>query len=329
MTLPETYRVLLAQGLGEEPKLANVPLPKVGKNQVLVKIAFAPINPADISSIKGLYPNPVKPPHPVGLEASGTVAAVGEDLNKPHKIGDQVFTGGLGTFAEYLLTSSEACTKIQGELSMEEAACHFANPGTAVVLGRLMVEEGHKAAIHTSGSSALGRMLIRYFKYKGIKLINVVRKDEYIEELKKEGADYVLNSQAPDFESQLKEIAEREGATVSFEAVAGELTGKILRNQPNNSTCYIYGGLSGTSVNNIDVADFIFKGKTIKGFWLMPYVLNLIKNGGIEQLYADVYGLLPTIFKSSIQKVFKLQDYQEAIAFYSENSSKGKILLQP
>ena len=329
MSLPETHKVLLVQGPDKEPTLVDVPVPKPGKNQVLVKIAFAPIHPADIATMKCVYPTPVKPPHPVGLEASGTIVAVGESLNKPHQVGDKVFTGGLGTFAGYLLTSSESCTKIQGDLSMEEASCHFANPGTVVSFGRLVSKEGHKAVIHTAGSSALGRMMIKYFKHKGVKLINIVRKDEYIEELKKEGADYVLNSQTPDFDAQLKEIAEKEGATISFEAVAGELTGRVLRSQPDGSTCYIYGGLSSKSVERVDVFDFVFKGKTIKGFWLMPVVLDLIKNGGMEDLYAEVYGLLPTILKSSVQKVFKLEDYKEAVEFHHENSSKGKILLQP
>ena len=74
-------------------------------------------------------------------------------------------------------------------------------------MGHLVKKRGHKAAIHTAGSSALGRMFIRYFKEIGVKTINIVRRDGVIEELKNEGADYVLNSKAADFEEKLRDCA--------------------------------------------------------------------------------------------------------------------------
>lgn len=331
MSLPETYKVLCAQGYKKEPVIQEIPLSKPGKNQVLVKIEFSPINPSDVASIAGVYPVSAKVPHPVGYEASGTIAAIGEDLKVPHKVGDKVYVLQLGAFGQYVLTNSEDCILIKENISLEQAACHFVNPATVVSFGRIIEKGNHKAVIHTAGASALGKMLIRYLKQKGIKSINIVRKDEYIEDLKKEGADYVLNFQAPDFEERLKEIAQKEEATITFEAICGEWTGKILKCQPDNSTVYVYGAMQSRWIVNLGAPEFIFQGKTVTGFWLMNYMKQLGKIGKekVTELFEEAHSLLPTIFRSEIQKIYTLEEYKEALAFYSANSAKGKVLFKP
>ena len=153
------------------------------------------------------------------------------------------------------------------------------------------------------------------------------RKDEYIEELKTLGADYVLKSKAEDFEERLKEIVEKEGATVSFEAIGGDLTRKILANQPEDSTCYMYGGLENLKMKDLNVGDFIFQGKTVTGFWLGKYLRKNFTE--IGEIMKEVATHAQTLFKPTIQKVFKLSEIEQALEYYAENSSKGKILLKP
>jgi len=62
----------------------------------------------------------------------------------------------------------------------------------------------HKAVLHSKRASALGKMLIRELKEVGVKSINLVKRDEYIQELKDIGADYVVNIKDKDFEANLK-----------------------------------------------------------------------------------------------------------------------------
>jgi len=329
-SLPQTFKALLSQGPGKAPQVEFIPLPKPGKNQVIVKMEFAPINPSDIATMYGGYRTPSGDKKAlVGFEGSGTIVAVGEDLLIQHQVGDKVHCSGIGTMAEYLVANSENCSKIQGDLSFEHAACHFVNPGTVYYMGYLVEKGGHKAAIHTAGTSALGRMLIRYFKHKGIKLINIVRRDDYNEELTKLGADYILNSQAPDFEAKLKEIAEKENATISFDAISGDFPAKLIHAQPPGSICYVYGALSGErEVKAVSILD-LFKGKQLAGLYLTNFVDQMAKTGEITKVFAEIHSLLPSIFKSEIQKVFTLDNIQEALAYYNQNSSKGKILLKP
>lgn len=326
-SLPTTNKVI--RGENGKPKLVEIPLEQPSTNQVLVKIEFAPINPTDLLNIAGHYKTLLGfDPPGKGSEGSGTIVAVGDNLKVPHKVGDRVHVNGPGTFQQYLVVSSEQASPIlQPDLSFEDAASHFVNPATVHYMGYLAEKGNHKAAIHNAGSSALGRMLIRYFKQKGIKLINIVRREEYVEKLlKEEGADYVLNSTAPDFEAKLKELAEKENATIAFDAIAGDFTNKILVAQPPNSTIHVYGVLGGTEVKSISITE-LFKQKVLKSLFLPDYLNELTPEQQVKMIH-EIHSLLPTVLRSHVQKKFKIDDYKEAFEYYHENSSKGKILLQ-
>ena len=327
MSLPETYKAVFPTE-NAEAVIKETPLKKPSADQVLVKVEYAPINPTDLIKIKGLLG---KPPGfyetASGSEGSGIVVAVGEDLKKPFKVGDRVHINH-GSWGQYHLTNSENVSHIlQEDLSLEDAASHFVNPACVYHMGVVAERGGHKAAIHTVGASAVGRMLIRYFKHKGIKLINIVRREEYIEELKKEGADYVLNSQAPDFEERLKEIAEKENATIAFDAIGGDFANKVLKAQPAGSKYLIYGLLGGETIKNVSIME-LFKGKTIGALALRDLITELVQKGELQNVTDEIHSLLPNVFATHVQKVFELDHLKEALKFYEENSSKGKVLLK-
>lgn len=72
-------------------------------------------------------------------------------------------------------------------------------------------------------------MIIKLFKQNGIKVVNIVRKEEHVEMLKKEyNADYVLNSSNENFDSELYALSTKLGCNVGLDAVAGDMPGKIL-----------------------------------------------------------------------------------------------------
>jgi len=328
MSLPETYKAIIGNEKGEI-SVKGFPLPQPSKNQVLVKVEFAPLNPTDFMKINGFYGKPADYGTALhGSEGSGVVVAVGNSLKYPFQVGDRVHIWA-ESWGQYVLTESDNLSHIlQRDLSFEDAASHWINPATVYYMGVLADRGGHKAAIHTAGSSALGRMLIKYFKSKDIKLINIVRKEEFVEELEREGADYVLNSQAPDFEERLKEIVEKENATLAFDAIGGDFTNKILKAQPAESEALVYGTLAGFQVKNVDIQE-LFKGKRVGSLFMPTYAEQLKKKGEFEKFRDDVHNLLPTLLGSSVQKVFKIDDIKEAAAYWKENSSKGKILIKP
>lgn len=109
-------------------------------------------------------------------------------------------------------------------------------------------------------------MLLRYFKVHGIKIINVVRREDQAEILKREGAEYVLVSTDPEFSKKLSQLTNELKATIYLDAVAGQLAGQILEAMPNGSVLYNYGSLSEEPIANVGPLELIYKNKSIRGY---------------------------------------------------------------
>jgi len=117
------------------------------------------------------------------------------------------------------------CIAIDDDVAFDQAAACFANPLTAILMLELVQKKKHKAVISTAAAGALGRMIQKYFTQNGIRVINVVRRPEQIEILKKDGAQFVLDSNDENFLQNLKNLATEYQATCCFEAISGPLTG--------------------------------------------------------------------------------------------------------
>merc|ERR1712195_291387 len=133
----------------------------------------------------GTFEYPVIP----GAEGSGTVISAGGGMMGWSMIGKRVgFTraqerGGKfsrgGSYAEYCVTNAYQCITLNKEATWEQGACSFVNPVTAIgLLDRCKFYKA-KAIIQSGASSQLGRMIVKLFKQHGIKVINIVRKDEH------------------------------------------------------------------------------------------------------------------------------------------------------
>lgn len=116
-------------------------------------------------------------------------------------------------------------------------------------------------------------MIQKYFKQNGVTVINVVRRQEQVDLLKNEdGAEYVLNSSEENFDQELYEIAKKFKINVALEAVAGEMTGRIMRVLQSGGVVIQYGFLSQDKIGPLDPVVTIFKWHKIEGF-LMPFWL--------------------------------------------------------
>ncbi len=327
-SLPQAYKAFVSKEGDLPRRLIEIPLRLPGDDQVLVKISFAPLNQTDLVTSEGKQKISIRSPFLVGLESSGVVVAIGSNLKVPHKVGDKVHVHSKGSHAQYVLAYSQDVSEIKGDLSMEEAASHIINPATVAYMVSLAVRGGHKAVVNTAASSQLGKMLIRALKEKGIKSINTARSDKYIEELKQEGADYVLNSESADFEARLKDLAAKEEATVAFDAINGDFTDKLVSLLPANSTVHVYGSLGGVvKYRLIDEIKFD-DNKTVSGLFYLTYIGEFKQRGELAKFYEEIHTSLKTTFRSEVHKIYPVDEILEAIAYYEKNSSKGKILIK-
>lgn len=307
------------------------PVPTPGRNEVLVKVAFAPINPSDLATLTGYYgfkdPTPIVP----GGEGSGEVVSSGSGFMARYFLGKRVACTGWGTgggvWSEYVVKSVKGgVLSLNKSLSLEQGSMSFINPLTASAFIDISKKGGHKAILLTAAASSLGQKVNRLGRREGIQIVNVVRRDAQVELLKAQGADIVLNSNDERFEQQLHEVCHQTKTHLAFDAVAGPLTNQLLKAMPPNSKVTVFSALSRQSVQaSPDL--LIFENKRIDNFWLGPWMSqqNLLKT---MLMWKRTQKQIPNHLKSDIRKIYPLQEVKEAIHDYRSQMTGGKILLR-
>lgn len=315
-------------------KVEELPVPAPKTDEVLIKIDVSPCNPSDIAFMQGGY-NIVKTlPTAPGFEGAGTVISTGDSEEAKKLSGKKVscFTqdDSNGTWAEYFITKANNCIPVAEEMKIEQAACFAINPFTAYGLYETAIKNNSPAIILNAAASQVSRFVQVIAKNNNIDVINIVRKKEQIKELKSLGGKYVLNSNDEDFEKSLKEIANHLNATTAFDAVAGDLAGKIINAMPPKSELIVYGGLSAKPISEIDVLGIIFKNKKISGFNLNQWIESKINIGEFSRISEELQQMfISGELKTIIQNTYKFDDVIKGMRQYLSNMSGGKILLKP
>jgi NADPH:quinone reductase len=306
-------------------------VPPLRSGQVLIKLAATSIGPADLMFLKGQYgivkPLPVVP----GFEGSGTVIASGGGWMGRWLVGKRVAClapeNGDGTWAEYMVTSTDFCIPLSKQISLEQGAYLTINPITAYALLEIARTGRHSAFVQTAAASALGLMIARLAKRFQLIGIHVVRRPEQVQKLTSLGCEHVFDSSDPSFEKRLAEVCNKFRASIAFDAVGGELTRRVALALPPGSRVVIYGALADEPCQ-IDSKDFFFRDKKLEGFWLSRW----IKRKGFLQrlpLAFQVQKLLSNELQTRIQARFALEDILSAINLYEKQRTEGKVLLVP
>ena len=314
-------------------RVVEKPVPRPRPGQVLVRIEAAPCNPSDLLFLQGLYGVKKALPTVPGFEGAGTVIASGGGLLGRWLQGKRVACAGQGdgdgTWAEYFVARAAECAPLHREVDFEQGSTMLINPLTAIALVETAKNGGHRAILQTGAASQVGRMLIRLAPDAGLPLVNIVRRETQIETLRELGAEHVLDSSSPDFDEALKRICAELGVTFAIEAVAGELTGRLLQAMPRNSVAVVYGALSQESCSGIDPTGLIFRGKRVEGFYL-PVWLRARGYLGIFRTLGRVQRLMREgVVTTTVQRRVGLEDAREGLLHYAANMSDGKVLITP
>ncbi|EMY77035.1 oxidoreductase, zinc-binding dehydrogenase family protein [Leptospira weilii serovar Ranarum str. ICFT] len=333
MNLPNTYKALELREYSENKNRAVIvekTIRPLKKGEVLIRMHSASINPSDLMFMRGLYGIKKKLPVVPGFEGSGNVVASGGGLYGSYLKGKNVACTasgkGDGVYAEYMITDAFSCFPIGKNLSLEQGACLFVNPITAIAMVEQAQRAGAKALVQTAAASALGKMVVGIATRKGMKVINIVRKPEQEAALKAIGAEYILNSETSNFERQLRVLSNELKATVCLDAVAGELTSKVLLAMPYGSRVIVYGALSEKEIP-LHAGMMIFQDKKLEGFWLSTWVPQQTPYK-IWKISKELRSLAKKELKTDIAARFPLEKASEAIDNYAANMTKGKVLIQ-
>ena len=319
------------EGGADSLVVAEKPVPRPGDGQVLVRVAAAPVNPSDLSFLRGTYGHTKRLPVVPGFEGSGEVVAAGGGLLARLLLGRRVACAapvdGDGTWAEFMLAEASHCIPLRKATDTEHAATMIVNPFTAWALMSLAKSMRAEAIVQTAAASALGRMIVRLAVRRGVHIVNVVRRAEQVELLRREGAGYVLNSEDDDFDERLRELCTRLRASVAFEAVAGEMTGRVLRAMHAGSTCIVYGALSQQGCL-LDPRSLIFEGKSVRGFWLSDWMR---RQSALRKFFVAgrIQKLLKDELKTEVRARLPLDSAVEGLREYEREMTGGKIIFVP
>jgi len=306
-------------------RLEKISLPPLQRGQVLVKMEKAPINPVDLLIARNLYAKEQcnRPfPQLLGSEGCGTVVDQASDVTG--LTGRRVAILRQHAWAEYCVTSANLCLPLPDEVSWELGASAWINPGTAFGMITLAKERGLNCIIFTAAASALGKMVIKYGKTQGVDVIAVVRRDQQVKECKEIGAIEALNINDKDFDEKLKQIACDKKATLTYDAIGGDTTGRILSDMPFGSEIKVFGFLSADKVGGFDFVDLLSENKKLSGYWLADHLKDA---NFAKSLIAEVPKLLHGPFNTSFAKVFALEDIHQAILENARGTSGGKTLI--
>lgn len=145
--------------------------------------------------------------------------------------------------------------------------------------------------------------------------------------LREMGAEHVLNSGDPGFDASLRDLCHRLGTTIGFDAVAGEMSARVLRAQPPGSRLLVYGALS-LGASQVDPGSLIFEGKRLEGFWVSAWLRRRSVLGQLR-IARRVQKLLAQELKTEIRARFPLEEAARALEQYAGNMTGGKVLLMP
>ncbi len=314
-------------------QLRDVPAPIAHSGEARIRMLYSPINPSDLLRVRGVYGTMPSLPATPGFEGIGIVEEVRSSLARTFlgvKPGRRVvvLNQTSGNWQEQVVVPALRVFPVPPGIPDEQAAGYFVNPATAWVMVTDVLQVPARAwLLQTAAGSALGKMIIKLGKKLGFKTINIVRRQETVETLKKLGADVVIDSSQEDVVERVKQVTKNEGVRYALDPVGGQATTQTIQCLGPGGKVLLYGSLDWNPAQLLS-RHIIQNGITIQGFALQQWtakkkplqMLQLLKQ--IGKLMQE--GTLTT----DIAQVFPLEEFGRAIEAAENTGRQGKVLLK-
>ena len=327
MTLPDAMRAveISAPGGPEVLRPATVARPEAGQGQILIRIAYAGVNRPDALQRAGSYaPPPTASPLP-GLEASGTVAAVGPGVTG-WTVGDEVcalLPGG--GYAEYAVTPAAHALPVPKGMALREAAClpeTFFTVWSNVFL-RGGLRAGEVFLVH-GGSSGIGTTAIQLAHAFGARVFATAGSAEKCAACERLGAERAINYREEDFVAVMKADG---GADLILDMVGGAYLPRNVKALKDEGRLVQIAFLEGPKVE-LNFAEVMMRRLTITGSTLRPQS-DLAKARIAASLRDQVWPLLDAgRIAPVMDSEFGLEDAAAAHARLESSGHIGKIVLK-
>jgi NADPH2:quinone reductase len=310
----------------EAMKLEELPAPKPGDGQALVRIEAAGLNFIDVYQRTGAYKNPL--PYSLGLEGAGVVEAVGHGVTTV-RAGDRVaWTGVAGSYATHNLVPADRLVTLPAGVDARSGAAAMLQGMTAHYLAHSTypLKHGDTCLVHAA-AGGVGLLLCQMARRAGARVIGTVSTEDKAKLAREAGAHDVILYSRDDFEAEVKRLTGGKGLQVVYDAVGRDTFDKGLNCLAPRGYMVLYGAASGP-VAPLDPQVLNAKGSL---FLTRPSLFHYIATR--EDLVRRAGEVLGWIQKGELKlrigATFPLAEAAQAHRDLEGRRTTGKVLLLP
>ena len=322
-------------GSNDVVRAAEMPVPKVGDGDVVIRIDAAGVNPVDIKTRDGTMKLvlPYRPPFILGNEVAGVVTLAGGRVRR-FKSGDEVFArlskDRIGAFAEYVAIQEDDVAHKPKTLTMEEAASIPLVGLTSwqALVERANVTAGQKVLIH-AGSGGVGTFAIQLAKHLGATVATTTSAPNF-DLVKGLGADVVIDYKTEDFETVVRDY------DVVFETLGGKTLEKSIRVlRPGGTLIEIVGPPDPAFAKEIGANPIVALAMRLLSYRIrsmarrarVRYSFLFMRPNG-EQL-GEIAALIDSgVIRPVVDRVFPFESTKDALVYVESGRAKGKVVIK-
>jgi NADPH2:quinone reductase len=310
----------------EELQLHELPQPKPGAGEALVRVHAAGVNYADIYFRNGTLARPIPFPFTLGLEGAGEIEAVGEGVSEL-KRGDRVAyaAGGLGSYAEYDVVRAAQIAPLPDGVSFHDGAAIILQGLTAHYLVHEFypIKRGSTVLVHAA-AGGMGLLLVQWLNHMGAVVIGTVSNDEKAKIAREAGADHLVIYTKQDFVEEVKKLTGGAGVDYVIDGVGKTTFAKSLDALKTRGRATLYGYASGPA-DPVAPSSLMAKSLTLSVGSLGNYTATrdeFLRRAG------DVFsGLGERWLKPRVGRTFPLAQAAETHQLLESRQTTGKLIL--
>ncbi len=314
-------------GGAEVMHLEEIATPIPSKDEVLIKVAAAGVNFADLAQRQGAYLTRTRTPMTLGLEVAGTIAALGQGV-ATLSVGSRVAAITEGGYAEYAVAPANRIIPIPSNLDFIHAAALPAQGLTAYQLLResAHMQAGESVLVHAA-AGGVGTLAVQLAKLMGAGIVvgtaSSARKLDLVRRLR---ADVAINYTEANWVEQVKNATHGQGVDIILEMVGGEIAKQSLDCLAPFGRMVVYGAASGQMVQFSSV-QLMRKNQAVIGYWLAQWI------GRPDRIAQATKDLLQYVAAGKLEiivgQTFPLAQAAEAHRAMAERRTSGKVVLVP
>lgn len=306
----------------------GVPVPTIGPHEVLLKVAYAGINRADLLQVEGSYPAPEGASVLPGMEVSGSIEAIGAQVIG-WSVGEEVcaLLAG-GGYAEYAAVPATQILSVPARVSLAQAASLPEGAATAYMALKLeaQLKKGERVLLH-GGASGTGILIAQVARAWGAEVYATAGSDEKCTRLK-ELSIHAINHRTEDFAEAVREATGGEGVDVIIDILGGPVLNTHLKLLRRGGRLVYLALMEGPSAKSVKLSGILLKHLRVSGATL--------RSRSLEEKAEIIEGVRKTIWPQLakgaitpvVDQIFPLESAEKAHRRMQERLHLGKILLE-